>query len=298
MSWKTINPQEVSVPVLHSYLQSVVAPRPIALASTIDKAGKVNLSPFSFFNIFSTNPPIVIFSPSRRVRDNTTKHSLENVLEVPEVVINIVNYSIVEQVSLASTEYEKGVNEFVKAGLTQEPSSLVKPPRVAEAPAALECIVKQVIPLGTQGGAGNLVICEVVLVHLKEEIFDEDGKINPFKADLVARLGGDWYCRTQGDALFEIPKPLQTKGIGIDAIPEHIRNSDVLTGNNLGRLGNIERLPTAAEIAEFRQNPSIQIMLQQFENQPVELKNELHTLAQKYLEKKEVMTAWKMLLSV
>jgi flavin reductase (DIM6/NTAB) family NADH-FMN oxidoreductase RutF len=298
MSWKTINPQEVSVPVLHSYLQSVVAPRPIALASTIDKAGKVNLSPFSFFNIFSTNPPIVIFSPSRRVRDNTTKHSLENVLEVPEVVINIVNYSIVEQTSLASTEYEKGINEFVKAGLTEEPSSLVKPPRVAEAPAALECIVKQVIPLGTQGGAGNLVVCEVVLVHLKEEIFDEDGKINPFKADLVARLGGDWYCRTQGDALFEIPKPLQTKGIGIDAIPEHIRNSDVLTGNNLGRLGNVERLPSEAEIEEFRQTSLFQIILEKFENQPIELKNELDTLAQKYLEKKEVITAWKILLSV
>lgn len=298
MSWKTINPQEVSVPVLHSYLQSVVAPRPIALASTIDREGKVNLSPFSFFNIFSTNPPIVIFSPSRRVRDNTTKHSLENVLEVPEVVINVVNYSIVEQVSLASTEYEKGVNEFVKAGLTQELSSLVKPPRVAEAPAALECIVKQVIPLGTQGGAGNLVICEVVLVHLKEEIFDEDGKINPFKADLVARLGGDWYCRTQGRALFEIPKPLQTKGIGIDAIPEHIRNSDILTGNNLGRLGNVERLPTEAEIEEFRQTPLFRIILEKLENQPIELKNAIHTLAQKYLEGKEVMTAWKLLLSV
>lgn len=298
MSWKTINPQEVSVPVLHSYLQSVIAPRPIALASTIDKAGKVNLSPFSFFNIFSTNPPIIIFSPSRRVRDNTTKHSLENVLEVPEVVINIVNYSIVEQVSLASTEYEKGVNEFVKAGLTQELSSLVKPPRVAEAPAALECIVKQVIPLGTQGGAGNLVICEVVLVHLKEEIFDEDGKINPFKADLVARLGGDWYCRTQGSTLFEIPKPLQTKGIGIDAIPENIRNSDILTGNNLGRLGNVERLPSEAEIEEFRQTPLFQTILEKFENQPIELKNELHTLAQKYLEKKEVIMAWKVLLSI
>ncbi len=298
MAWKTVNPQEVSVPVLHSYLQSVVAPRPIALASTIDKAGNVNLSPFSFFNIFSTNPPIVIFSPSRRVRDNTTKHSLENVLEVPEVVINIVNYKMVEQVSLASTEYEKGVNEFIKAGLTQEPSSLVKPPRVAEAPAALECIVKQVIPLGTQGGAGNLVVCEVILVHLKEEIFDTDGKINPFKADLVARLGGDWYCRTQGEALFEIPKPLQTKGIGIDAIPEHIRNSNTLTGNNLGRLGNVERLPTEAEVEEFRQTPLFQLILENIENQSIEPINALHLLAQVYLEKKEVMTAWKILLSV
>jgi len=296
MAWKTINPQEVSVPTLHSYLQSVIAPRPIAFASTIDKAGNVNLSPFSFFNIFSTNPPIVIFSPSRRVRDNTTKHSLENVLEVPEVVINIVDYKMVEQASLASTEYEKGVNEFVKAGLTQEPSTLVKPPRVAEAPAALECKVQQVIPLGTQGGAGNLVVCEVLLVHLKEGIFDEDGKINPFKADLVARMGGDWYCRAQGESIFEIPKPLQTKGIGIDNIPAAIRESNLLTGNNLGRLANVERLPSTEEIEEFRKNPTLQNILQNLENQPLALEKELHLLAQVYLEKKEIMNAWKVLL--
>jgi flavin reductase (DIM6/NTAB) family NADH-FMN oxidoreductase RutF len=298
MTWKTINPKEISASILQNYLQGVIAPRPIAFASTIDKAGNVNLSPFSFFNMFSTHPPILIFSPSRRVRDNSTKHSLENVLEVPEVVINMVNFSMVEQTSLASTEYAKGVNEFVKAGLTQEPSVLVKPPRVAESPAALECEVKQVIPLGAQGGAGNLVICEVILVHLKESIFDENGKISPFELDLVARMGGDWYSRAQGQSLFEIPKPLQTKGIGIDAIPEPIKNSKVLTGNNLGRLGNVEQLPTQTEIKAFRQNPEIQSLYAKFEQQPNELEKALHELAQNYLEKKEIITAWKVLMQI
>ncbi|GAB4191752.1 MAG: flavin reductase family protein [Thermoflexibacter sp.] len=298
MSWKTIYPQEITTPTLQNYLQSVVAPRPIAFASTMDKEGKINLSPFSFFNLFSANPPIVVFSPSRRVRDNTTKHTLDNVIEVPEVVINIVNYSMVEQTSLASTEYEKGVNEFVKAGLTPEPSVLVKPPRVAESPAALECKVKQIIPLGEQGGAGNLVICEVILMHLKEDIFDENGKISPYKIDLVARMGGDWYSRSQGEMLFEVPKPLQTKGIGVDTIPERIRNSTVLTGNNLGRLGNIEQLPSQAEIEEFKKTEQIKNLFQQFANQPFELEKAVHQLAQTYLEKKEVLTAWKVLLSI
>ncbi len=297
MTWKTISPTEISAPVLQNYLQNVIAPRPIAFASTIDREGRVNLSPFSFFNLFSTQPPIVIFSPSRRVRDGSTKHSLENVLEVPEVVINMVSFSMVEQTSLASTEYEKGINEFVKAGLTQEASVLVKPPRVAESPAALECKVNQIISLGEQGGAGNLVICEVLLIHLKEDIFDENGKISPFKADLVARMGGDWYSRAQGESLFEIPKPLQTKGIGIDAIPANIRSSNILTGNNLGRLGNVEKLPTKAEIEDFKQNIEIQSILKQFDNQPIELENALHKLAQYYLEKKETITAWKVLLA-
>lgn len=298
MSWKTIYPKEISTSTLQSYLQGVVAPRPIAFASTMDKEGKVNLSPFSFFNVFSANPPIVVFSPSRRVRDNTTKHTLENVIEVPEVVINIVNYSMVEQTSLASTEYEKGVNEFVKAGLTPEPSVLVKPPRVAESPAVLECKVKQVIPLGEQGGAGNLVICEVVLMHLKEEIFDENGKISPHKIDLVARMGGDWYCRSQGEMLFEVPKPLQTKGIGVDNIPERIRNSTVLTGNNLARLGNIEKLPSQAEIEEFKKTEEMKSLFLRFANQPLELEKAVHQLAQIYLEKKEILSAWKVLLSI
>jgi flavin reductase (DIM6/NTAB) family NADH-FMN oxidoreductase RutF len=244
--YKTINPSEISAVALQGYLQGAVAPRPIAFASTIDKNGVVNLSPFSFFNMFSTKPPILIFSPARRVRDNTTKHSLENVLEIDEVVINVVNYALVQQASLASTEYEKGVDEFVKAGLTALASDLVKPPRVAESPVSFECKVKQVMPLGTEGGAGNLIFCEILRIHIQEEILDEKGVINPNKIDLVARLGGDWYCRASGDALFEVAKPLTSKGIGIDQLPENIRHSNVLTGNNLAQLANIETLPTSS----------------------------------------------------
>jgi flavin reductase (DIM6/NTAB) family NADH-FMN oxidoreductase RutF len=247
--YKTIVPQELSPAVLQGYLQGAVAPRPIAFASTIDKQGVVNLSPFSFFNLFSTVPPILIFSPSRRVRDNTTKHSLENVLEIDEVVINVVDYNLVQQASLASTEYAKGINEFVKAGLTELPSMIVKPPRVAESPVSFECKVKQVIPLGTEGGAGNLILCEVLLMHIKEDILNEKGQISPQKIDLVARLGGDWYCRANGDALFEVAKPITTKGIGIDQLPIKIRHSAILSGNNLAQLANIEALPTIESLA-------------------------------------------------
>ena len=296
-SWKTVDPKEVPLLTLYSYLQSIVAPRPIAFASTIDAEGSVNLSPFSFFNLFSLNPPVVVFSPSRRARDKSIKHTLENVMEVPEVVISMVNYSMVEQTSLASTEYEKGVNEFVKAGFTAEASTLVRPPRVAESPASLECKVQQIIPLGAEGGAGNLVICEVLLLHLKEDIFDASGKISPFKADLVARMGGDWYARAQGEMLFEIPKPLQTKGIGVDNIPDRIRHSHILTGNNLGRLGNVEQLPSAEEVETFKQTDEIQLIFKKFGNQPLELEKALHILAQQYLEKKEANTAWKVLLA-
>lgn len=238
-----LDPKEIPVGKMHSYLLSAVAPRPIAFASTIDQEGNVNLSPFSFFNCFGANPPILIFSPARRGRDNTTKHSYENVLEVPEVVINIVNYALVQQMSLASTEYPKGVNEFTKAGLTPVASSVVKPPRVGEAPVAFECKVLQVIPTGTEGAAGNLVICEVVRMHIKEEILDTEGKIDPYKIDAVARMGGDWYCRASGEALFKVPKPLEKIGIGIDQLPATLRNSKVLTGNDLGMLANVEKLP-------------------------------------------------------
>jgi flavin reductase (DIM6/NTAB) family NADH-FMN oxidoreductase RutF len=243
----TINPKEVSFAKMHGYLLGAVTPRPIAFASTIDKEGNVNLSPFSFFNCFGANPPIVIFSPARRGRDNTTKHSYENVREVPEVVINIVNYDMVQQASLASVEYPKGVNEFVKAGFTEVTSSIVKPPRVGEAPVAMECKVLQIIQTGDQGAAGNLVICEVVMMHIKEEILDADGKIDPWKLDAVARLGGDYYCRVQGDMIFKVPKPLEKIGIGIDQLPDQIRNSKVLTGNDLGMLANIEQLPSIPE---------------------------------------------------
>ena len=239
----TINPKEIPFAKMHSYLLGAVTPRPIAFASTIDKQGNVNLSPFSFFNCFGANPPILIFSPARRGRDNTTKHSYENVREVPEVVINVVNYSMVQQTSLASTEYPKGVNEFVKAGFTEVASTLVKPPRVAEAPIAMECKVLQIIQTGDQGAAGNLVICEIVMMHINENILDAEGKIDPWKLDAVARLGGDFYCRVQGDAIFKVPKPIEKIGIGIDALPERIRTSRILTGNDLAMLANIEKLP-------------------------------------------------------
>jgi len=253
----TINPKEVSVAVLHAYLQSSIAPRPIAFASTIDKDGNVNLSPFSFFNVFGTNPATLIFSPNRRVRDGSQKHTLENVLEHDEVVINMVDFSMVEQMSLASCEYEKGVNEFIKSGFTEKPSVMVKPPRVLESKAAFECKVKQVIQMSEEGGSPNLVICEVVLAHFSEDILDENGKIDQTKTDWVARLGGDWYVRASGDALFEVAKPSIHKGIGVDAIPNFIKHDSSFSGNDLGRLGNIEQLPAEEEINEFRfQNPN------------------------------------------
>ena len=277
-----IDPKEIPVPKMHSYLLGAVAPRPIAFASTIDKAGNINLSPFSFFNVFSANPPILIFSPSRRGKNNTTKHTYENVLEVPEVVINIVNFAIVQQASLSSTEYEKDVNEFIKSGLTPVESDRVKPPRVEESPVSFECKVNQVIPLGDQGGAGNLVICEVLLMHVKDDILDEDGKIDQSKLDAVARMGGDYYCRAQGDAIFKVPKPLATIGIGFDQIPEVIRKSNVLTGNDLGMLGNVEQLPSrdlGDEIAKFGNA------------------EEAHKKAHQLLSENKIEAAWQLLLS-
>lgn len=228
---------------IQNYLQYAIAPRPICFASTIDKAGNVNLSPFSFFNLFSSNPPICVFSPARRVRDNTTKHTLENVLEVPECVINIVNYSMVQQSSLASTEYPKGTNEFIKAGFTELPSLTVKPPRVKESPVQLECKIRDVIALGQNAGAGNLILAEVIYAHIDEQVLDAEGKIDQQKMDLVARLGGDWYSRVTPESLFKVAKPLTTLGIGIDQLPEGLRNSRILSGNNLAQLGNTEQLP-------------------------------------------------------
>jgi flavin reductase (DIM6/NTAB) family NADH-FMN oxidoreductase RutF len=248
----TINPQDVPVPILHHYLQGAVAPRPIAFASTVDKEGNVNLSPFSFFNLFGTKPPTLIFSPNRRVRDATNKHTLENVQEVDEVVINMVDYAMVEQMSLASCEFPRGINEFVKAGFTEMPSQLVKPPRVGESKAVFECKVKQIVSLGEEGGAANLVICEVILAHFSEDILDINGRIDQRKTDWVARMGGDWYARASGKAIFEIPKPSTQKGIGVDMIPDFIKSNPLFTGNDLGRLGNIEQLPTAADIEAFK----------------------------------------------
>lgn len=289
---KTIRPKEVSVAEFHSYLLGVVAPRPIAFASTVDKEGHVNLSPFSFFNAFGSNPPILIFSPARRVRDNTIKHTLENVLEHDEVVINIVNYSMVEQMSLASTEYEKGVNEFVKAGFTEGKSEMVKPPRVAEAPASFECKVKQVIQTGQKGGAGNLIICEVLLAHISEDILDKAGKVDPKLLDVVGRMGGDWYCRAQGDALFKLPKPAREAGIGIDQLPASVRNSKVLTGNNLARLANVPLIPDRKTLGSFQEENTIQRVRKAFARDPEALELEMHKLAKTYLEAGKTELAW------
>lgn len=293
---KTFYPKDLAVPDFHALLQGSIAPRPIAFVSTIDREGNVNLSPFSFFNLFSTNPPILVFSPSRRVRDNTTKHTLENVKEVPEVVIHVVHYGMVEQMSLASTEYAKGVNEFEKAGFTPVPSTEVKPPRVKEAKVAFECKVNEVKALGETGGAGNLVICEVLIAHVDEHVLDENGIIDPYKIDLVARMGGNWYSRSNGEALFEIPKPLRTLGIGVDQIPEEIRNSRVLTGNNLGRLGNVESLPTKEELELFGAGREIQEMRIRFQNDQASWLDHLHQFAKEALEEGEVEKAWKILL--
>ena len=284
----SIDPSKVSTAEFHGYMLGAVAPRPIALASTIDSDGNVNLSPFSFFNAFSANPPILVFSPARRVRGNTTKHTLENCISTKEVVINIVDYNMVEQMSLSSTEYPEGVNEFTKSGFTELASESIKPPRVLEAPASFECRVKEVIPLGAEGGAGNLVICEVILAHFNERILDEHNKIDPFKLDAVARMGGNWYTRAQGDSIFEIPKPIRNLGIGYDQIPEHIRQSEILTANNLGRLGNIESIPNKVDSDIFKKNEAVKRC-----NNDIAL---LHKLAQELLSQGKVEEAWKVLL--
>jgi flavin reductase (DIM6/NTAB) family NADH-FMN oxidoreductase RutF len=286
----TINPKDHPAGKVHSYLLGAVIPRPIAFASTIDGQNKVNLSPFSFFNCFGANPPILVFSPARRVRDSSTKHTYENLKEVPEAVINVVDYSMVQQTSLASTEYPKGVNEFVKAGFTEVPSELVKPPRVAESPISMECKVLQIIPTGDKGGAGNLVICEIVLMHIREEVLDGEGRIDPWKLDAVARLGGDYYCRVQGDSIFKVPKPSDKIGIGVDQLPERIRRSKILTGNDLGLLANVESLPDVASILEFKNKGEVMVAINEGEVA-------LHQVAHKLLEEGRVIDAWKVLLA-
>ncbi|WP_234108875.1 MULTISPECIES: flavin reductase family protein [Chryseobacterium] len=270
---KTITPKDLNNLQLQTLLQTAIAPRPIALASTVDQDGVINLSPFSFFNMFSSNPPIVIFSPARRVRDNTTKHTLENVLQVPEVVIGIVNFKIVQQISLASTEYEKGVNEFVKSGLTMKDAELVQPKLIKECPVNLECKVLEIKHLGTEGGAGNLIICEIIKIHVREEYLNEAGNLDQTKLDLVARLGGNWYSRNNENNLFEVPKPLVTKGIGFDLLPNEIKFSKVFTGNDLGMLANIEELP----VGNFHSEKAI------------------HLEAQKQLLESRIAEAWKIL---
>tara|TARA_B100000795_G_scaffold257665_2_gene231097 strand:+ start:225 stop:1085 length:861 start_codon:yes stop_codon:yes gene_type:complete len=282
----SINPKEISTGKLHGYLLGAVAPRPIAFASTIDENGNSNLSPFSFFNVFGSNPPTMIFSPARRVRGNTTKHTLQNIEKIKEVVINVVNYDIVHQMSLSSSEYPEGVNEFEKAGFTMLPSDEIKPFRVSESPVQFECKVTDVIYTGKEGGAGNLIVCEVVKIHIHDAILDADGMIDQHKIDLVARAGGSYYSRAR-DGFFEIPKPLSTLGLGVDQIPLAIRNSTVLTGNNLGMLGNVSLLPTIDDVDNFAKEHPHLIGLEMVKK---------HTFAQQYLDKNDTESAWKVLL--
>ncbi len=287
----SVEPKELTTAKLHGFLQSAVAPRPIAFASTVSADGEPNLSPFSFFNVFSANPPILIFSPARRVRDNTVKHTLNNVEATREVVINVVNYAIVQQASLSSTEYPEGVNEFLKSGLTMLRSDLVQPYRVKESPVQFECKVNEIISLGKEGGAGNLVICEVVKIHIDESILDEDGVIDQHKIDLVARLGKNWYSRTS-DGLFEVPKPLTTLGIGVDNIPDFVKESPVFSGNDLGILGNVESLPSTSEIDIFvKENFAVKGVLS------ADDVIKQHEKAKEYLDNDEVLSAWMVLLA-
>lgn len=277
-----------------NYLQHAIAPRPICFASTIDAEGNINLSPFSFFNLFSSNPPIVIFSPARRVRDNTTKHTLQNVLEVPEVVINIVDYAMVQQTSLASCEFEKGTNEFEKAGFTMEASTQVKPPMVKESKIKLECKVIEVKPLGTQGGAGNLVIAEVLVMHIDDSILNAENKIDQTKLNLVARLGGDWYCKVNESNLFKVEKPNTQLGIGVDALPTSIKNSKILSGNNLGQLANVNQTPSVDAAFE---DDKLKSIIQYYSINPDDMEVELHKYAAQLLTENKINEAWQILLA-
>tara|TARA_R110001632_G_scaffold63280_3_gene151289 strand:- start:1182 stop:2060 length:879 start_codon:yes stop_codon:yes gene_type:complete len=287
----TIDPKELPIPKLFGHLTGAVGPRPIAFASTVDADGYVNLAPFSFFNVFGANPPILVFSPSRSGRDNSTKHTLDNVLEVPETVINMVDYKMVQQMSLSSTAYAKRINEFTKAGLTELASETVQPPRVAESPVQFECKVIEVKALGDQGGAGNLVICEILRIHIDPAILDDKGGIDPMKMDQVARMGGNWYSRAN-QGLFEVPKPVAQTGIGIDQIPDAIKRSSVLTGNDLGMLGNVEQLPSKSEVQEFvNENIAIRSLLSTADTL------QIHKKAQEFLGTKNVDNAWKLLLA-
>lgn len=276
------------------YLQHIIGPRPICFASTIDKEGNVNLSPFSFFNMFSSNPPIVIFSPSRRVRNNTTKHSLENVLEVPEVVINMVTYDMVQQVSLASCEYPKGTDEFVKAGFTKEKATIVRPPMVKESKAKMECRVLEVKSLADTPGAGNLVICEVLKLHIDDTLLDEQKKLDQRKIHHAARLGGDWYCRVTEENLFIVPKPNVHLGIGIDALPEGIRTSSILTGNHLGMLANVDEMPVVDPSFD---DEHLKNIIQYYSISPSEMEKELHSYAAQLLNNGKIYEAWQVLLA-
>lgn len=292
----TINPSEIPVPKLHHYLLGAVGPRPIAFAATVDENGNDNLAPFSFFNVFSANPPIMIFSPARSGRTNETKDTYNNVKKVPEVVINVVNYDIVHQMSLASSPFAPGVSEFEKAGFTPLPSETIQPKRVAESPVQFECKVIEVKELGHEGGAGNLVICEVLRIHIHETVMDESGMIDQHKIDLVSRMGGNWYCRADQGSMFEITKPITTVGIGYDQLPEDIRNSSILTGNDLGQLAGIEELPNETDVNEYKLIELSDLFVS-LEDTPAELEKELHVRAQQLLSENKLDEAWMTLLA-
>ncbi len=287
-----IIPGEVKTSLFHSYMLASIAPRPIAFASTIDKNGIRNLAPFSFFNAFGSKPPILVFSPARRVRDNTIKHTLENIHETGEVVINVVNFEMVHQMSLASTEFPKGVDEFIKSGFTPIQSDIVKPYRIKESPVQMECKVLEVKEMGTQGGAANLIICEIVLMHIDEKILTSENKIDVHKIDLVARMGENYYCRASGASIFEVTKPLMEQGIGVDQIPERIRLSKILTGNNLGQLGNVKELPDEKEVNEFAYKTHIKDLRERFSGKPLTFEQKLHELAKTLLDRGEINEAW------
>ena len=291
-----INISELPIPQRMAWLQNAIAPRPICFASTIDKAGNVNLSPFSFFNLFSSNPPIVIFSPARRVRDNTTKHTLDNILEVPEVVINLCDYPMAQQISLSSCEYSKDTDEFIKAGFTKEAAHLVKPPMVKESKIKLECVVQEVKSLGNEGGAGQLVIAEVRCMHVSDEILNESGSmIDPLKIQLIARMGGDWYCKTNESNLFHIQKPNVKLGIGFDQLPSSIQNSKVLTGNHLAKLANVEVIPT---VDPAFHDDRLKNIVQYYSINPDEMETELHVYAKQLLDEGKTTEAWQVLLAL
>jgi flavin reductase (DIM6/NTAB) family NADH-FMN oxidoreductase RutF len=292
----TLDPKELTVPKLHQYLLGAIGPRPIAFAATIDAAGNHNLAPFSFFNVFSANPPILIFSPARSGRNNTTKDTYNNVKVHPEVVINVVNYAIVHQMSLASSPYAPGVSEFEKAGFTPLKSELVQPMRVAESPVQFECKVIEVKELGTEGGAGNLIICEVVKIHVAETVLDENGMIDQHKIDLVSRMGGNWYCRSDVNSMFEIQKPITTCGIGYDSLPKDILQSSILTGNDLGHLAGIENLPDETAVNEYKLLELSDLFLS-LEDDAKTLEQKLHLRAQQLLKENKLEEAWLSLLS-
>ena len=292
----SLDPKELTVQRLHQLLLGAIGPRPIAFASTLDQEGNANLAPFSFFNVFSANPPILVFSPARSGRTGQSKDTFNNAKAVPEVVINLVNYNMVHQMSLASSPYAPGIDEFVKAGFTALASQKVAPFRVAEAPVQFECKVQQIIELGQEGGAGNLIICEVVQMHIHEDLLNENGLIDQHKIDLVARMGGDWYCRANTESMFEIKKPITTCGIGYDALPQDIKNSQLLSANDLGQLAGIEELPNETDVNEYKLLELSTLFLD-LEHDANALEQALHQRAHELLAQNQLEEAWLTLLS-